>query len=372
MLDAFAIVTPSERNTSVRKMQNYRPISAFSFLGRYRLIDFPISNLSNSGIDRIQVYVGQNPRSLAEHLSDGRVYNINSKKGKLQLLFNQDSTENDIYDTDIRAYAANIDIIRRMRQNYVIITPGYMVFREDFSKLLEQHIESGADVTLLYHKVNNAKEHYRNLTFLTVNRQKGVKSIEPNLGNADDRNMFMATYVMKKDLLIHLIEEAQKVSSMYTLINILNMESDDLDIRGVAHKGYFAAIYDFRSYYEANLELLDIAKADDIFGDNDWPIYTVTTDSCPVHYYNGSKVTNSMIANGSRIGGTIENSIIGRGVTVKPGAVIRNSVVLGHSIIEQDVVIENQVVDKWAHISEGRKIVAPANHPGYIHRDDVI
>lgn len=372
MCNAFAIVTPSERHTTVKGMQNYRPISAFSFLGRYRLIDFPVSNLSNSGVDRIQVYVSQNPRSLAEHLGDGRVYNINSKKGKLQLLFNQDSVENDIYNTDVQAYASNIDIIKRQPQDYVIITPGYMVFRQDFSALLDEHVKSGADVTLLYHKVNNAKEHFRNLTYLTVNRQKGVKSIEPNLGNINDRNIFMSTYVMKKDLLIELVAKAQKVSSMFNLISILNLESDSLDIRGYQHKGYFSAIYDFRSYYEANLELLDQEKAFDLFGQEDWPIYTVTTDSSPVHYYDCSSVTNSMIANGSRIYGTVENSIIGRGVEIKSGAVIRNSVILGHSTIEENVVLENQVIDKWAHILEGRKIISPADDPGYIRRDDTI
>ena len=97
MARAFGIVTSSGTHIKVEGLQQYRPIGAFSFLGRYRVIDFPISNMSNSGIDRIQVYVRTKPRSLAEHLGTGRHYNINSKRGKLQLMFAQNSSENDVY-----------------------------------------------------------------------------------------------------------------------------------------------------------------------------------------------------------------------------------------------------------------------------------
>ena len=126
MARAFGIVTSSGTHIKVEGLQQYRPIGAFSFLGRYRVIDFPISNMSNSGIDRIQVYVKRKPRSLVEHLGTGRHYNINSKRGKLQLMFSQNSSENDVYNTDISAFAENIEFIERMREPYVIIAPSYM------------------------------------------------------------------------------------------------------------------------------------------------------------------------------------------------------------------------------------------------------
>ena len=124
MADAYGIVTSSGNHFRVEGLEDQRPIGAFSFLGRYRVVDFPVSNLSNSNIDRIQVYVSQNPRSLAEHLGTGQTYNINAKRGKLQLLFNQDSRVNEIYNTDIAAFRGNLSIIGRMHQQYVIVTPG--------------------------------------------------------------------------------------------------------------------------------------------------------------------------------------------------------------------------------------------------------
>ena len=189
MARAFGIVTSSGTHIKVEGLQQYRPIGAFSFLGRYRVIDFPISNMSNSGIDRIQVYVKRKPRSLVEHLGTGRHYNINSKRGKLQLMFSQNSSENDVYNTDISAFAENIEFIERMREPYVIIAPSYMVYAVNYSELLQTHIDSDADITLLYHSVDNAREAFLNCDILYLNKQKGVESIEKNRGSAQKRNI---------------------------------------------------------------------------------------------------------------------------------------------------------------------------------------
>ena len=368
---AYGIVTSCGNRFRVEGLQDHRPIGAFSFLARYRVIDFPVSNLSNSGLDHIQVYVSQNPRSLAEHLAGGQHYNINTKRGKLQLLFDQESRLNDIYNTDVSAYMGNLDIIGRMPQDYVIITPGYMVFTQNFRDLLDQHVGSEADVTLLYHHVNNAKDSFSNCLVLECDKQKNLKSIGPNLGTANEKNIFMDTYIMKNELFLRLIKEAQKESSVLTLSEILNMEKDKLNVKCVQHKGYFAAICDFRSYFEANMELLDIDTARSLF-QPDWSIYTQTTDSCPTKYVDGASVRNSMIANGCVIEGDVENSVIGRGVTIKKGAVVRNCVILGHTEIDNDVHLEYQVVDKWAKIIHIKEIIASPDKPGYIRRDDVI
>lgn len=372
MINAFGIVNASNGRYHVEGMEDYRPIGSFSFLGRYRVIDFPVSNLSNSSIDRIQVYVSQNPRSLAEHLSYGQHYNINAKRGKLQLLFNQDSRVNRIYNTDVAAYMDNIEVIERMQQPYVVILPGNFVYKQDFQALLQQHVDSGADVTLLYHKATTADRNYRSNAILNLNRQKGVKSIAPNDGSQPNRNIFMDTIVTSKEIFLKLIHDAAKKSSIYNLTNILNLESDSLDIRGVQHRGdYVASIYDLRSYYDANMALLDYNLAEKMFT-KDWPIYTQTTDAPPVHYYKGAKVTNSMIANGSSIYGTVRNSIIGRGVEIQKGALIENCLILGHSKIGEGVHLKNQIVDKWAQIINAKEIVADSEYPGYIKRDDVL
>ena len=371
MAKAFGIINTSGNHIWVEGMQDYRPIGAFSFLGRYRIIDFPISNMSNSGIDRIQLFAGSNPRSLIEHVSSGRHYNINSKRGKLQILFTEAHSKNDIYNTDIAAFWTNLDSIQKMHEEYVIITPSHMVFAMDFHKLLKDHRKSEADITLLYHSVNNANENYLNCDFLTLNRQNGVLSISKNRGNEANRDIFMDTYVMKKELFIDLIHRAKALSSMYTLAQIVTICCEELDVRGHKHEGYFAAITNFKSYYDANLSLIDYDATKDLF-DEEWPIYTRTNDSCPTQYYDTADVKQSVVSNGCVIEGTIVNSVIGRGCTIKKGAVVKNSVILPDAYIEEGIHVENHVVGKHSKLIHCKELVADVETPGYVRRGDTL
>jgi glucose-1-phosphate adenylyltransferase len=371
MYKAFGIINSSSRNIWVEGLQDYRPIGSFSFLGRYRVIDFAISNMSNSGIDRIQVYINSKPRSLVDHVGTGRHYNINSKSGKLQLLFSNTDAGNDIYNTDVKYYLENLEYINRMHHPYVVIAPSYFVYSCNYSNLIEHHLSSNADVTMLYHSVDNAKEAFLNCTCVNLNRQKGVLSLERNQGNTEKRNISLATYVMKKDLFIDLLQKAKATSSMFTMVDILNASCNDLDIRGVAHKGFFAAINDFNAYYKANMDLIDLKMAETLF-QKDWPIYTRTNNSSPTHYTETATIRNSVVSNGCIIEGQIENSIIGRGCIIKKGAVVKNSIILAGAEIGENTLVENQVVDKRAKLLHVKEVVSPANKPGYIHREDTL
>ena len=371
MSRAFGIVNFAGNHIQVDGLQAYRPVGAFSFLGRYRVIDFPISNMSNSGIDTIQVYIRRKPRSLTEHLGTGRHYNINSKRGKLHILYTESNMVSDIYNTDIAAYIENIDVLNSVAYPYVVIAPSCMVYTADYSSLLKTHIESGADITLMYHSVDNAKEEFLSCYTLDINRQKGVDAIQPNRGNAKNKNIFMDTYVMKKELFLDLVSKAHKMSAMYSLVDIVDEACQELDVRAVPHRGYFASITDFKSYYDANMSLIDLKNATNLFV-NDWPIYTRTNDSCPTQYFTGSSVKSSVVSNGCLIEGRIENSVIGRGCVIKEGAVIKNCVISSGVVIGKGVHAENLVVDKHAKLIRGKRIIASPDKPGYIERGDTL
>lgn len=371
MCNAFGIVNYEGSDVHVKGMQDYRPTSAFSFLGRYRLVDFPISNMSNSGINQIKVFVKTNPRSLIEHLGTGRHYNINSKRGKLHILPAKTCGDVDFYSNDISTYMYNMQSIEEVNYPYVIIAPSHMVYRMDFSDLLETHLKSGADITMLYQNVDNAKEAFINCDALNLNKQKGVLSVDKNRGNYKSRSISLETYVLSKELFMDLVKKAANISSLYWFRDIVNDECSELDIRGVAHRGFFASINDFKSYYNANIDLLDYSKAMDLFH-TDWPIYTRTNDSCPTQYYPDVKVENSMISNGCLVEGTIINSVIGRGCIIKKGAVIKNSVILPGVLVGENVNIENVVVDKKARILRKKDLIGPQEYPLYVKRNDKI
>ena len=158
---------------------------------------------------------------------------------------------------------------------------------------------------------------------------------------------------------------------MYTFADILDEESENLDIRAVSHRGFFAIINDFNAYYQANMSLVDLNNAGSLF-DKDWPIYTHTNDSCPTQYFEGSKVTSSVVSNGCLIEGTVENSVIGRGCVIKKGAVVKDSVILPGVVIGADARIEAQVVDKSARIVHAKELIADPEKPGYVRRNDTL
>ncbi len=371
MCDALGIVSFAGKHIWVEGLHDYRPIAAFSFLGRYRVVDFPISNMSNSGMDHVQVYINAKPRSLVEHLGSGRHYNINSKSGKLHMLFADSMIDRDMYNNDIDAYMENMESIEQVIDPYVIVAPSYMVYAQDYNVLLQTHIDSGADITLLYHSVDNAKEDYLSCDFLNLNRQKGVQSIERNQGTAKNRNIFMDTYVMKKELFMELVKKAHKTSSLYELRDIVDSECENLDVRGVSHRGFFASITDIWGYYNANMSLIDIDTAYSLF-DPDWPIYTRTNDSCPTKYFVGGNAKQSVISNGCAIKGSVENSVLGRGCKIGKGAIVKNCVILSNVTIGDNVHVENLVVDRNAKITKVKEVIGDGKKPCYIRRYDVI
>ena len=368
---AFGIISSSGNHIYVEGMQDYRSIGAFSFLGRYRAIDFPMSNMSNSGIEHVAVLMSNNPRSLVEHLGSGRHYNINSKRGKVQLLFTEGSATTSFYNTNMTGFAQNLESIQKAPAEYVVLAPGYMIYTQDYDKLLDQHIESGADITLLYHSVETADEDFLNCDVLELNRQCGVEAIARNRGAEVSAKVFMDTYVMKKSLFLDLIAKARSISSMYTLAQIVNKCCKELDVRGVEHEGYFATLTDFKSVYKANMSLIDYNNAKTLFNAK-WPIYTRTNDTCPTQYFEEAEIKASVVSNGCLIQGTIENSVIGRECTIGKDCVIKNCVISSDVTIAEGTTLENLIVDKHASVLHAKEIICDAANPGYVKRGDTI
>lgn len=369
MAKAFGIVT-SCSGRKVKGMTDYRPVGAFNFLGRFRVIDFAISNLSNSGIEDLQVFLSDNPRALANHVGDGRAHNLNAKRGGIEILFSEPNTLNPVYNTNVRAFMENLVAIKRKTQEYVVISSSSAVFTAHYDELLDAHAAEGNDVTLLYHKVTEADKKYGTCSLIDLDGDK-VTGIRPNMLEESDANVFMDSYILKKDLLVELIEEATDISSKYTLADMINAKLGELKVVGVEHTGYYAPIIDLQAYYDANMALLDPKETAALFTE-EWPIYTRMTDSWPTQFYEEADVTDSYVCNSGTINGKISGSVIGRGVHIAKGAEIKNCIILSYVEIGEGAYLENQIVDRYAKISAGVKLVAEADDPGYIRYRDKI
>lgn len=367
MANALGIISYSDSSVYVAGMQNYRPVAAFNFMGRYRLVDFPISNMTNSGMDEIQVYIKGNPKPLIEHIGRGRQYNINSKHGKLEMVPLYKENGRGQFTPDIEIFYDNLHSVKESDKDYVVVAPVNIIYKSNYDELLKDHIESGADISVLYQNIDTAKEEYIGLDVLQLNRQKGVLSIDKNLGNYKNRSLSLQTYIMSKELFVYAVETAKKTSSMYWFKDIVNDLCEEYDVRAVNYRGKFYYIYDLKSFYKTNLEVLD-AKNLKAFADPNWPIYTRTYDSSPAIYMSGGTATESLICNSCEISGTIKKSIIGRGAVIGKNAVIENCMILPEAKVAANAVLKNVIVDKHARVLHKKELSGTEDEPLYIAR----
>jgi glucose-1-phosphate adenylyltransferase len=371
MCDALGIINYDDSSAYVEGLQDYRPLPSISFLGRYRLIDFALSNMTNSGITHIQVYVKSKPRSVFEHLGSGRQYNINSKRGKLHLLSGEEPIHSEIYNHDITAFMQNMQYIEEANYPYVVIAPSFIVTKIDFNDVMKHHMDTGADVTVVYKSIETAKEEFIGMNTLMLDNNKRVVKVEKNQGKFKNRQISLKTYIMHKSLFIDLVKLAQKTSSLYTFSDVLADNLQTLNIVGYNHKDYVACINSQEQYFKANMELICREKAKELF-DPKWPFHTRTNDSCPTQYSAKSDVKFSTVANGCFIEGTVRNSVLGRGVVVKPGAVVENSIILPGAYIGENAHLEYCIVDKDAKILHVKELIGNPKDLIYVKRRDTV
>lgn len=355
----------------VEGIEDYRPISAASILGRYRVADFMLSNFTNSGIDNIKVHLKNRPRSLVEHVSRTN-YNINSKRGKIHLLHDERPIQHEIYNNDIMSFDANMEFVEISNAKYVIVAPSHFIFVEDFSKLFEHHARNKNDITILYQNVHDADQNFLMCdVVLFDDTKKRIVDVRKNRGKYKTTNISLETYVMSKELFIKLVNEAKAISSLYNFSDVVYDHCEYLKIGSYQHRGFCACLSTLKAYYDANMTIREQGELNKLFSDN-WPIYTMTNDSCPTLYKTGANVSGSIVANGCEIEGTIINSVIGRNVVIKKGAVIKDSVIFPDVYIGNDVKMDCVIVDRLAKVKNVKELKGSADSPVYVKRRDSI
>lgn len=371
MFNALGIVAYNDNSIYVEGLEKYRPIAAFNFLGRYRLMDFPVSNMTNSGMDDIDIYTNGDPKVLFEHIGSGRHYNINSKHGHLGLIpvFPDGQRASNV--PDVAMYYANLYQIEKDPNEFVIIAPDNYIFKCNFADLMDVHAASGADVSILYQRIDNAKDEFINCDVVEMDKEKRVTNIMPNLGAYKTRNLSLMTYIMKKDVFISLVKKARETSIMYWLRDILKDVCSEMDIRAIPYKGHVYAVYDLRSYFTANLKMLNEDNFKD-FNDPNWPIYTRTNDSAPTIYLKGGSTQRTFVSNGCQIAGDVTNSIIGRGAKIGKNATVDNCIILPDAQIGDNANLCNVIVDKGARIIHKKDLAGTLDEPLYIDRRETV
>ena len=368
MNDVMGVVFTSKDNLNLRELATNRAVAAMPVAGRYRIIDFTLSNLVNSGVRNVGVIAQKNYKSLMDHLGSGKEWNLHTRNNGLFILPPYVTRENaGEYTGLIEALRANFDYLRRSRQQYVIVTNSDYVCNVSFEKMIEQHIKSGADVTMMYTKANALNLEYSSSSdnvhaFLDVNAEGCIKNIQVNPNAADYPNLSMGAFVIKRTLLIHLIDQAARGSKeIYADIFLPYIQNGNMKIMGYEFNGFYRRVETIKGFFGLNMELLKPEVRKELFYNQ--PIFTKTRDDAPALYRKGAEVKNSLVADGCIIEGSVENCVLFRGVHVGRGANLKNCIVMQDSYVEENVEMENVILDKAVTVRARGRLVGMDQYP---------
>ena len=370
--NALGIIFPNSYDNTVPELVTERAMASIPFAGRYRMVDFILSGMANCGIGNIAVIVRNNYYSLMDHLGYGREWDLARKNGGLDIIPPYAENNMKLYNGRVEALANILPYLKKHKEKYVIMADTNIAVNFDFQAMLKEHIESGADVTIAY-KREPIPEILRNMEgvkdlFYTLSLEDGrVKKIYINSQKEGDVNFGMNIYVMKREFLINEINTAFVRGYTYFERDILAPQLCKFNVRGYEYKGYMARICDMRSYFEENMKLLEEKNLDALFAGG--PVHTKIRDDNPVRYVNGSSVSNSLLADGCVIEGTVENCVLFRGCQVKKGAVVKNCVLMQDTVVETDCGVEYVVTDKNVHITAGKKLAGTDTFPVFVAKN---
>ena len=369
MNDVMGIVYTTKDDLNLRELTTNRAVAALPVAGRYRIIDFTLSNLVNSGVRNVGIIAQKNYHSLMDHIGSGKEWDLHTRNNGLFILPPFLTRENGgEYAGLVDALRANFDYLRRSRQPYVVVTSSDYVCNTSFEPMIDQHIKSGADITMMYIKARSEHLEFsssvsNNHSYLKIGENGIVEDIEVNPNAANYPNLSMNVFVIKRTLLIHLVDQAISRGAKDFDSEVLRpyIKSAALKIMGYEFNGYFRRIETIKGFFKFNMDLLKYDVRKELFGAN--PVYTKTRDDAPALYHSGASVQNSLVADGCVIEGSVENCVLFRGVHIGRGAKIKDCIIMQDSYIEEDVEMENVILDKAVTVRAHGRLIGQRQYP---------
>lgn len=375
--NAIGIIFPNTYDEFVPQLTNDRLMASIPFAARYRLVDFVLSSMANSGIDNIAFLVNKNYHSLIDHLGAGREWDLVRKNGGLHIFppFAMGSPK--AYTGRVGIIAGILGYLRDQKTTeYVVMSDANIAYNIDFKKIIDTHIASGADITALYNEQKlpesaiASTDSSKGLYYTFKVEDGRIKGIKINDKDTGIKNFGMNVYVMKRELLIDLIDTAFVRGAERFERDVLIPELNKLNIQGYKYDGYVARICDMKSYFEESMKLLDDHNLDGLFAGS--TIYTKVRDDNPTRYISGSDVKNTMVADGCVIEGEVENCILFRGVKIAKGAKVKNCIIMQDTVVEAGAELEYIITDKNVTITEGKKLQGSDSFPVYVAKFKIV
>lgn len=365
MGNVLGLVFANMHDTTLGDMTKNRTMGSVMFGGRYRLIDFPLSNMVNSGISEVGVITKSNYQSLLDHLGSAREWDLARKKGGLYILPPFGNVESTLYRGRIEALYGAMSFIKHSRAKYVILSDCDVVTNIDYKPIVAAHIESGADITAVAHTGVYSSDDIKTSTVFNVDADKKVTSVLINPDISGTCTTSLNVFVMSMDFLIETVNDAMARGNVSFERNILQEKCRELKIKIYEYDNYFTKLNSPESYFKSNMALLEPENARKLFVPKR-SIYTKVSDNAPVKYDLDSKVSNSLIADGCIIEGEVENSVLFRGVKVGKGAKVKNCILMQGTVVGDNAELNYLITDKNVSICENHILTSSPQYPMYV------
>lgn len=366
----LGIVFSNMHDSTMGKLTEKRAMGSVPFGGRYRLIDFVLSNLINSGIQDVGIITKSNFQSLMDHLGTGKEWDLSRKNGGLSILPPYGTNEAGYYEGRLGALGSVLSYIKSSKAELVLMTDCDNIASIDYNEIIKYHKERGADVTVVYQNKPIVDSIHCDVTTITMDEDNRVDGAFVN-PDREKGNVLLNITVMDKRLLERIVSQA--ISSNFNSFTngVLQRGNRMLKIYGYEYKGYVADIKSIKSYYDCSMDLLNPQIRRELFPASR-PVYTKVRDEVPVRYGIGASAQNAMIADGCIIEGTVENSIIFRGVKISKGAVVKNSIIMQGSFVGANCHLDSVVTDKDVMIRDSKTLIGCKEYPLFIEKGTAI
>ena len=364
MGNVLGLIFANMHDTTLGDITKNRTMGSVLFGGRYRLIDFPLSNMVNSGISEVGVITKSNYQSLLDHLGSAREWDLARKKGGLFILPPFGNVERKLYRGRIEALYGAISFIKHSRAKYVVLSDCDVVANIDYKPIVQAHIDSGADITAVVHTGVYTSDEIKSSTVFNAGEDGKVTSvlIQPDISGTCTNSLNM--FVMSMEFLVDVIQDSYARGDISFERDILQKKCIELDVRTYEYDGYFSKINSISSYFAANMKLLSRENATKLFIPKR-SIYTKVSDNAPAKYDLNCIVKSSLIADGCIIEGEVENSILFRGVKVGKGAKIKNCILMQGTVVGKNTELNYLITDKNVTINDNHILTSSPNYPMY-------
>ena len=343
----------------INPLTSSRPLGSTSFLGRYALCDFALSNFCNSGISNVGLLIKDHPRSVLKHLGSMDAWTTNTKIGKQTILYNEPGHLRPEFNTDVQNIKENDWLLLDTTASQVVFMPSNLVIGIDLRPYLKQHIAKKRKITVICKEIDDLSKEFIGAFRIEMNPDGSVREAHVNDGTKKGKGIVsLGIQIVDRVALAEMLEKYLPLFPKGNLSDLLSEISKGPASSYVRYAalfdGYARSIDSFEHYMEYSFELLDPKKAGRLFRE-DWPIYTLTHDTPPALYGESASVCDSYVANGSIVEGEVTHSILARKVKIGKGAVVRDSIIFSDAKIEDGAVVENALIDKFAVVKSKKE-----------------